>query len=202
MSRELLLPRFAYSASENDKEKDILLKAGKEQIPFDEAKPIIEGYPILFDYLKLIAEANGLDPWDPKVAEAYIIGNELLDKQLDYSGIEKKVKDQTGLDVDFGEKPAHYNTHLRVVGTMNNDMRGSFNPERLFVYPCKYAYDVGEDDHGMYAYGLARPQFQLRASNPFELGLSLHSTLYLFHKHILLDTITEEERERLDHYGF
>ncbi len=45
------------------------------------AREVLEGFPVVFPYLRVIARENGItDPFDKKVVEAYFVGNELTER--------------------------------------------------------------------------------------------------------------------------
>ena len=80
----LLFIRYAFMPNHlgycGGNENDILLEHAVEGRPDPRLAPMLVKFTGAVPYLRTIAAANGIgDPFDPRVVEAYWIGNELLD---------------------------------------------------------------------------------------------------------------------------
>ena len=62
---------------------------------YNEALEILKKFGGLYNYMKLIAEKNELEPTDYAVAEAYLLGNDLLEK-VRHQDLKRLVIDQFG----------------------------------------------------------------------------------------------------------
>jgi len=79
-----------------------------------EVKRLLAGFNALHPYLELIANANGLEPFDAEVIDAYWIGNQLLEN-VSYEEIQKSVRwpyvhdaDHNPPEFDFAFPPLFY----------------------------------------------------------------------------------------------
>lgn len=104
-------------------DNDALLGYAVERVSDDGLTPLLQRFTGALPYLKLIAQSNGLaDPFDPRVVEAYWIGNELLERvevrQLYESLVERFGKQLTGRtrELVLGKAPAgarpHHSFHV------------------------------------------------------------------------------------------
>lgn len=78
-------------------------------------REVLGEFRIMFPYLLLIAETNGLNPFSPEVVEAYFIGNELLDR-VPIDKVEDVVNQmyERKISLKNGFVP-HHNFHLLTV---------------------------------------------------------------------------------------
>src|SRR5918997_5670109 len=80
----LLFIRYAFMPNHlgycGGNENEILLEHAAENRADPRLAPMLAKFTGAFPYLQTIAAANGVtDPFDPRVVEAYWLGNELLD---------------------------------------------------------------------------------------------------------------------------
>ena len=81
----LLFIRYAFMPNHlgycGGNENDVLLEHAVEGRPDPRLAPLLVKFTGAVPYLRTIAAANGIgDPFDPRVVEAYWLGNELLDR--------------------------------------------------------------------------------------------------------------------------
>ena len=104
-------------------ENRLLFDHAVEQVVDGGLKPHLQKFTGALPYLKLIAQANGIpDPFDPRVVDAYWIGNELLEgvemRQLYDALLERFGKQLQGRtrDLVLGKAPAgarpHHSFHV------------------------------------------------------------------------------------------
>lgn len=105
---------------------------------------ILKTFEVAYPYVEFIAHANGIsDPFNPKVVEAYWIGNELLekvDKLKFYRWCHdryKKKTDRKTLELLVGKVPMgalpHHSFHV-----FNSYLRGhDFNPVIKYLNECR-----------------------------------------------------------------
>jgi hypothetical protein len=119
----LLFIRYAFMPNHlgycGGNENEVLLEHAVEGRPDPRLAPLLGKFTGAVPYLRTIAAANGIgDPFDPRVVEAYWIGNELLDgvEAGDlYRALEErfgrhlpaKVRDQVLRKPPSGAKPYH-----------------------------------------------------------------------------------------------
>ncbi len=110
--------RFLYSTRKNPygRKATLLHSAGLGiETAIDEAWALVEQMPVVHLWYKLIAKANGLKPNDPKVAEAYWIGSDLLNHLFDYEEIHAQILERfPGAEPrkPTGTVPPHHNLHV------------------------------------------------------------------------------------------
>jgi len=100
----------------------------KGKVSDREARTLLDGFLAAIAYLKLIAASNDIEDWlDPRVVDAYWIGNDLLNrvrpenlKELvlgfsDVGRMTRAVAEETAARVHYEHRP-HHSFHVFVVG--------------------------------------------------------------------------------------
>jgi hypothetical protein len=113
-----------------------------DEVRDEEMKEMLEQFAALCPYLKLIAKSNKIDDWsDPRVFDAYWIGNDLLDnvRPEDLANIVRGFADKGRLTANTAEEIAarvhekhrpHHSFHVFVVGSISGKVeRGSIGQE-------------------------------------------------------------------------
>jgi hypothetical protein len=119
--------------------------AKKGPIPKELLEQYRKRFGIAFAYQKLIADCNGLNPFDVRVVEAYWLGNELLDqvptekvKQMfesDYSWNKPLIK--TGESIPEGVKPYHNFHVMHVFAVLGRLSKTVENQKQCMVLPAQ-----------------------------------------------------------------
>lgn len=136
----LLFIRYAFMPNHlgycGGDENEILFEHATEGRPDDRLGPMLAKFTGAVPYLRAIASANGIgDPFDPRVVEAYWIGNDLLEgveaAEL-YKSLEERfgrhlparVRDQVLRKPPAGAKPYHLFHVLDVYRHLESDSVG------------------------------------------------------------------------------
>src|SRR5918911_4540673 len=136
----LLFIRYAFMPNHlgycGGDENDVLLEHAVEGRPDPRLAPLLVKFTGAVPYLRTIAAANGIaDPFDPRVVEAYWIGNELLDgvevRQLYESLLDRFGKQLQGRsrELVLGKAPAgarpHHSFHVLDVHSRVGELENS-----------------------------------------------------------------------------
>lgn len=113
-------PPNSYYLCGPEKQKDLQYYSEGGQVDLG-TKEILEQFSTMYPYLRLIATENNIqDPFDPRVVEAYWLGNTLLKNvsvnhlgrhMIEIVGVKKKLKkremDDLSLKLEVGAMPHH-----------------------------------------------------------------------------------------------
>lgn len=194
--------RFAYStiSDKASSEAKTLFNAGMgDKLAEKNAFDIIEGFPIVTEWYNLIADANKLHFTDPKVAEAYWIGSELLDRSFDYSNIHNFIKKKFGVGKRVNpSRPAHHNVHVSTFGILSRPDASISQIQACKVIPITY-FDGMPLSHQMETQFISERNLSL--CNPFNLKTD-NATHGAFHRKIYCAELNNRQMQNLIKYGY
>ena len=155
----LLFIRYAFMPNHlgycGGNENEVLLEHAVEGRPDPRLAPLLVKFTGAVPYLRTIAAANGIgDPFDPRVVEAYWIGNELLDRVEAgdlYRSLEERfgkhlpasVRAQVLRKPPAGAKPYHLFHVLDVYRHLESDVVGMAAMES-----CRISWGQVREVHG------------------------------------------------------
>ncbi|MBU1975825.1 MAG: hypothetical protein KKG59_05460 [Nanoarchaeota archaeon] len=174
-----------------DREKKGFVPVGNE---------IVRKKPIVSKWYELIAAANGLDPFDPLVAEAYWIGNELLEREFDFSGIHNYIMETfNGAERGYKMPPQgsfpHHNLHVTNYRLVSKPEASLDEIDACMVTPAIM------ESNGIEATHVLTGDRITGFKNPFEFDISVRMHVAL-HRNIVCATLDECRQERLLKYGY
>ena len=191
--------RFLYSTRKNpySRKATLLHSAGLGiETAIEQAWEIVEELPVVHLWYKLIAEANGLEPNDPKVAEAYWVGSELLDHLFDYETLHQTIQDRFPhivIGKPTGTVPPHHNLHVTHYGIVSQPDAPDEERTDCLVIPAKSL-------DGVTLFESLLDERPLEVTNSFGYLIDNGSPVAI-HRNIVCTQLTKSQRQNLEIYG-
>lgn len=197
--------RFSWATQKNPNSNDsmMLFNAGKYGNQIDDANKIIQGFPVVMEWYKLIGGANDLDPLHPLVAEAYWVGNDLLERAYDFQGIHEtiterfadKFKERVPVSPEPGNFP-HHNLHVAIYGIVSDPSASGEDRLSCRVIPGRVNLQWKVDNFlGIQAHD------SVDLNNPFHFVLG-NGDLVLLHRGIVCAKANDNTVRRVLKYGY
>ncbi|MBT3985247.1 hypothetical protein HOD38_04660 [archaeon] len=192
--------RFIYATRKNpyDKKATLLHSAGLGlESAMEEAWALVEQMPIIHLWYQVIAEANGFDPKEPEVAEAYWLGSELLDHLFDYSCIHRRITDRfphAEPRKPNNAIPPHHNLHVSHYGIVSEPDVSAEERTACLVIPAKSLDGVARFESLL-------DERELKVRNPFGYLIE-NSNPVAIHKDVVCAVLSNEQNQNLQVYGF
>ncbi|RJQ18158.1 hypothetical protein C4573_00360 [Candidatus Woesearchaeota archaeon] len=192
------------------KEKDdslgrTLLAAAQGKTPAKKAYQILCRtylFPVVVPYFRLIAEQHDLELFDPKVAEAYWIGNELLEGDWDYTRVHQDISfkmHQHDLKRKIPDMPTaapHHNTHVKVYGSISHEPTAE-ERDHCMVKAVEIA-DVNKQ--GIFVTEKTPPFSHATVQNPY--NFRLNGRIFAVHRGALCWPLDEKGFRNLMKWGY
>lgn len=196
--------RFSWATQKDPNSNDsmMLFNAGRYGNQIDDANKIIQGFPVVMEWYKLIGSANDLDPLHPLVAEAYWVGNDLLERDYDFQGIHETIterfanrfKDKIPKAPEAGTFP-HHNLHVAIYGIVSDPNATELDRMACRVIPGRVnlqgTIDSVLDIHSD----------SITIDNPFHFGLG-NGDLVLLHRNTICAKVDDNTVRRVLKYGY
>ncbi len=201
MGNNGLLARFAYTTVSDEKTgiKDHLLNAGLKNKPILQYFSLIdEHFPVIPVMLEFIAHNNGFEISNPVVAEAYILGNPLLEGFWDYKTVEDFVREQNDnkRTVSFPKRALpHHNTWVRHVGLLKEEPSEEFRKNCLiapYVLTNTDSKIIGESEI---------VKLVQEILNPFKFDVKKGDYVAV-HRQTIINPLGNKQKQSLQNYGF
>ena len=223
-ARYALYPNMLGQCGPRGSDKDKLYKylTTRSKIDDNQARRLLEQFPAASVYMKLIADTNDIPDWlDPRVVEAYWIGNNLLDRvrvqdlKILVSSFGGKIMpsmaaDNLAMRIPHDAVP-HHSFHVFIGSAADGKIGKVGNPEEF----CRIGWGEVRAIDGPKVRVIARSlvgqggQYELRLGRemPFEVARDpaimpevRRGEFITFHWGRAVETITLEQARRLEHY--
>ncbi len=182
----------------------------------EEAKRLLTGFNALHPYLELIANANGLEPFDAEVIDAYWIGNQLLEnvsfKEIQKTilsfqnfGLPKSIAEKKAAELPDGMRP-HHSMHVLFVNFISQKVEPIVKNLSNCIVQWAKVFEETEKGIRVKGFDLLLESGELKIKekekiieNPFNLRLQ-PKDLVTVHWDNAIEKISEDELKRLEKY--
>lgn len=182
----------------------------------EEVKRSLTDFNALHPYLELIANANGLEPFDAEVIDAYWIGNQLLENvsyeetqktilSFQHFGLPKSIAEKKASELSDGMLP-HHSMHVLYINFISQKVEPIV--KNLSSCIVQWAKVLDETSEAIRIKGIElfaeSGELKIREKektieNPFDLQLQ-PKDLISVHWNNAIEKISEDELKRLEKY--